>query len=77
MTMPGRARELEKGSAEFQILSLVEVCARHGYELATLIARRSGGTLRFNAASLYHPLLYRLERGGWLKERWVEAPLTV
>ena len=75
MTMPGSARELKKGSAEFLILSLVEDRPRHGYELATLIARRSGGAVRFNAASLY-PLLYRLERGGWLKGRWVEAPGT-
>jgi hypothetical protein len=28
--------------------------------------------VRFNAASLY-PLLYRLERRGWLQGHWVEA----
>lgn len=72
MTIPSGARELKKGSAEFLILSLVESRARHGYEIARLIAERSRGALRFNAASLY-PLLYRLERGGWLQARWVEA----
>ena len=66
-------RELKKGSAELLILSLVEVRARHGYEISKLIESRSGGTLKFNIASLY-PLLYRLEKRGWLKGRWVERP---
>ena len=64
-------RELKKGSAELLILSLVEVRARHGYDICKLIEARSGGTLKFNAASLY-PLLYRLEKRGWIKGRWVE-----
>src|ERR687886_71928 len=64
-------RELKKGSAELLILSLVEDQPRHGYDIGTLIERRSGGVLRFNVASLY-PLLYRLERRGWIQGRWVE-----
>jgi transcriptional regulator len=64
-------RELKKGSAELLILSLVEDRARHGYEISKLIESRSGGVLRFNVASLY-PLLYRLERRGWIQGRWVE-----
>jgi len=64
-------RELKKGSAELLILSLVESRARHGYEISKLIEERSAGTLRFNVASLY-PLLYRLEKRGWLQGRWVE-----
>jgi len=64
-------RELKKGSAELLILSLVEARPRHGYDLAKLIESRSGGRLRFNIASLY-PLLYRLERRGWIQGRWVE-----
>ena len=66
-------RELKKGSAELLILSLVEARPRHGYEISKLIESRSGGTLKFNIASLY-PLLYRLEKRGWLKGRWVEKP---
>ena len=65
------ARELKKGSAELLILSLVEDRPRHGYEVGTLIEQRSGGVLRFNVASLY-PLLYRLEKRGWILGRWVE-----
>jgi len=64
-------RELKKGSAELLILALVEVRPRHGYDIAKLIESRSGGALRFNIASLY-PLLYRLERRGWIQGRWVE-----
>jgi transcriptional regulator len=64
-------RELKKGSAELLILSLVEDQPRHGYDIGNLIERRSKGTLKFNVASLY-PLLYRLERRGWIQGRWVE-----
>jgi PadR family transcriptional regulator len=64
-------RELKKGSAELLILSLVEVRQRHGYEISKLIESRSDGVLKFNVASLY-PLLYRLEKRGWIQGRWVE-----
>ena len=64
-------RELKKGSAELLILSLLEAQPRHGYDIGTLIEQRSRGRLRFNVASLY-PLLYRLERRGWIQGRWVE-----
>jgi PadR family transcriptional regulator len=66
-------RELKKGSAELLVLSLVEDRARHGYEICKLIDSRSGGTLKFNVASLY-PLLYRLEGRAWIQGRWVEKP---
>jgi PadR family transcriptional regulator len=64
-------RELKKGSAELLILSLVEARPRHGYEISKLIENRSGGALSFHVASLY-PLLYRLEKRGWIKGQWVE-----
>lgn len=64
-------RELKKGSAELLILSLVDDQARHGYDIARMIEVRSRGALAFHAASMY-PLLYRLERRGLIKGRWVE-----
>lgn len=64
-------RELKKGSAELLILSLVEERPRHGYDIGSLIEQRSNGVLHFNVASLY-PLLYRLEKRGWIQGRWVE-----
>jgi PadR family transcriptional regulator len=66
-----RDRELKKGSAEMLILSLLESRRRHGYEIAKLIEMQSGGVVRFSVASLY-PLLYRLERRGWIDGKWVE-----
>ncbi len=70
---PALDRELKKGSAELMILSLLEGRPRHGYEISKLIESRSEGAIRFNVASLY-PLLYRLEKRGWLEGRWVEKP---
>ena len=61
----------KKGSAELLVLSLLEDQPRHGYEIGKLIEVRSGGTLHFHVASLY-PLLYRLEKRGWIEGRWVE-----
>ena len=66
-------RELKRGSAELLILSLLDARPRHGYDLAKLIAARSGGQLTFHIDSLY-PLLYRLEERGWIKGVWVEKP---
>ena len=64
-------RELKKGSAELVILALLEARARHGYEISQVIEQRSEGAVRFKVASLY-PLLYRLERRGWIAGTWVE-----
>ena len=64
-------RELKKGSAELLILSLIEHRPRHGYEISKLIEERSEGVLKFNVASFY-PLLYRLEKRGFISGRWVE-----
>jgi transcriptional regulator len=65
--------ELKKGSSEILILALVEDVPRHGYEIAKLIAERSGNVLQFHVTTLY-PQLYRMEKRGWIKGRWVEKP---
>ena len=71
MRVKGFARELKKGSAEMLILSLLKHRPRHGYEIGKLIEERSDGVLKFNIASFY-PLLYRLEKRGFIEGRWVE-----
>lgn len=53
------------------VLALLEDQPRHGYEIARQIELRSDSRLQFHVASLY-PLLYRLERRGWVEGRWVE-----
>ena len=63
--------EIKRGSAELMVLAAIEQRARHGYEIAKLIDDRSGGVLRFHVASLY-PMLYRMERRGWIDGKWIE-----
>jgi len=63
--------DLKRGTAELMVLAALETRARHGYDIARLIDDRSGGVLRFHVASLY-PMLYRMERRGWIDGTWVE-----
>jgi transcriptional regulator len=63
--------ELKKGSTELLILSAIEARPRHGYDIARRIESGSGGAVSIHAASLY-PLLYKLERRGWIAGRWTE-----
>ena len=69
--MAGPQHDLKKGSAELMVLAVVEDQPRHGYDIARRIDESSGGLLRFHVASLY-PMLYRMERRGWIQGRWVE-----
>ena len=66
--------ELKRGSAELMILAVLEERQRHGYEIARFIDDRSGGVLRFHVASLY-PMLYRMERRGWIEAEWGTSEL--
>ena len=68
---PGSFDELKKGSAETLVLAVLEDGARHGYDLAHEIDRRSAGRLVFHVATLY-TTLYRLEQQGVIAGRWVE-----
>jgi transcriptional regulator len=65
--------ELKKGTAPLLVLALLEHEQRHGYELTKQVAERTNGILKLQAASLY-PLLYRMEKKGWIVGRWVERP---
>jgi transcriptional regulator len=71
--IPMTDSEWKKGSADLLILALLEHEARHGYDLSRLIEQRSNGVVTFHVASLY-PLLYRLEKLGWIEGRWIEKP---
>ena len=63
--------ELKKGSADLLVLAVLEAQPRHGYDIARRIDEQSDGRLRFHVASLY-PMLYRMERRGWIAGRWLE-----
>ncbi|HKV06415.1 MAG TPA: helix-turn-helix transcriptional regulator [Candidatus Acidoferrales bacterium] len=70
MSLPKRVpSKVARGSAELAILSLLAEQPLYGFEIAKCIEERTGGALRFNLASLY-PMLYELERHGWVKGRW-------
>ncbi len=60
---------IKRGSGELAILALLSEGPLHGYEIAKRVAGQTHGVLRFEVASLY-PLLYRLEKRGWVKGTW-------
>jgi DNA-binding PadR family transcriptional regulator len=60
---------IKRGTAELAILSVLAGGGLHGYEIARRIERETGGKLRFTLASLY-PLLYRMEKVGWVRGEW-------
>jgi transcriptional regulator len=66
-------RDLKRSSASLLVLGLLEEGPLHGYEIGKRIESRSDGEITFNAASLY-PLLYRLERKGWITGQWQQKP---
>ena len=56
-------------SGELAILSLLAEQELYGFEIAKQVGERTGGALKFTLASLY-PLLYDMEKRGWLEGRW-------
>lgn len=70
--MTGIDARIKRGSGELAILALLNQEPLHGYEISKRIAQQTGGVLQFNLASLY-PLLYRMEKRGWVKGKWGEA----
>lgn len=67
------ANTIKRGSAELAILAVLEEQALHGYEIARRIEQQTGGVLHFTLASLY-PLLYRMEKRGWIRGAWETTP---
>jgi PadR family transcriptional regulator, regulatory protein PadR len=68
----GIERELKRGSLELIVLHLLEPREAYGYEIVTKLTTRTNGALEVTDGTLY-PVLYRLERGGFVAVRW-ETP---
>jgi PadR family transcriptional regulator PadR len=68
----GIERELKRGSLELIVLHLLESREAYGYEIATKLASQTNGALGVTDGTLY-PVLYRLERAGFVAVRW-ETP---
>ncbi len=65
----GIERELRRGSIELALLHLLGEGEAYGYEIATALAERTGGELAISDGTLY-PVLYRLEKNGFVAVRW-------
>ena len=68
----GIERELKRGALELIVLALLSSGEAYGYEIVTKLSERTGGALEVSDGTLY-PVLYRLERGGFVSVRW-ETP---
>ncbi len=65
--------ELVRSSTDLVILSLLKDRPMYGYEILVTLADRGNGEFQFKQGTLY-PLLYRLEREGWIRARWESPP---
>ena len=65
-------RELKRGSLELIVLHLLAPGEAYGYEIVTKLTEETNGALEITDGTLY-PVLYRLERGGFVDVRW-ETP---
>jgi PadR family transcriptional regulator PadR len=68
----GIDRELRRGSLELAILHLLSSGEAYGYEIVSKLTARTNGALEITDGTLY-PVLYRLERAGFVTVRW-ETP---
>ena len=68
----GIERELRRGSLELIVLHLLEPVEAYGYEIVAKLTAETNGALEIKDGTLY-PVLYRLERAGFVAIRW-ETP---
>ena len=68
----GITRELKRGSLELIVLHLLAPGEAYGYEIVAKLTAETNGALEITDGTLY-PVLYRLERGGFVAVRW-ETP---
>jgi PadR family transcriptional regulator, regulatory protein PadR len=58
-----------RGHIEGLVLSVLSAGESHGFQIMRRIEERGCGALRLKEGTLY-PVLYRLERDGYVKARW-------
>jgi PadR family transcriptional regulator PadR len=66
----GIERELRRGSLELIVLHLLAPGEAYGYEIVSELTAETNGALDVTDGTLY-PVLYRLERAGFVDVRWV------
>jgi len=62
-------RELKRGTLEMVLLKLLGEREMYGYELVTAFQERGNGKFEIKDGTLY-PVLYRLEKAGYVEPRW-------
>jgi PadR family transcriptional regulator PadR len=68
----GIERELKRGSLELIVMHLLASGEAYGYEIVAKLTAETNGALEVTDGTLY-PVLYRLERSGFVAVRW-ETP---
>ena len=68
---PKTDADLARSCTDLVLLSLLIGRPMYGYEILTSLQDRGNGEFRFKQGTLY-PVLYRLERQGWIEASWVE-----
>lgn len=65
----GIGRELRRGSLELIVLHLLSAGEAYGLQIVSTLSERTGGAIEVTDGTLY-PVLYRLERAGFVSVRW-------
>jgi PadR family transcriptional regulator PadR len=65
----GVSREFKRGSLELIVLHLLAPGEAYGYEIVSKLTAGTNGALEITDGTLY-PVLYRLERAGFVDVRW-------
>ncbi len=65
----GTDRELKRGTLEMILLKVLSERPMYGYELISTLERRGGEQFQLKEGTLY-PVLYRLEKEGFIVPRW-------
>ena len=73
MKSKGFSSDLVRSSADLVILALLRDRPMYGYEILVTLADRGNGEFQFKQGTLY-PVLYRLEREGWIRAKWETPP---
>lgn len=66
---PSEKSALLRGGSTTLILAVLQDGARHGYDIAREVERRSGNALSFTEGTLY-PTLHTLEKNGLIASEW-------
>ena len=70
---PKADSDLARSCTDLVLLSLLLKRPMYGYQILTTLQDRGNGEFRFKQGTLY-PVLYRLERQGWIEANWEDPP---